>query len=97
MASAGDRPSVRGRASAQALGKYGVRTIGDLARTDQAALTALLGKAGGQLWEYANGLERSPVAPAGTYTPPKSIGNGETFPRDLVGAEALGQGLRPPG
>ena len=84
-----------GRSSAQALGKYGVRTIGDLARTDQAALTALLGKAGGQLWEYANGLERSPVAPAGAYTPPKSIGNGETFPRDLVGAEALGQGLRP--
>ena len=35
------------------------------------------------------------MAPAGTYTPPKSIGNGETFPRDLVGAEALSQGLRP--
>ena len=53
------------------------------------------GDGGEQLWQYANGLEHSPVAPAGTYVPPKSVGNGETFPHDLVGMEQLHEGLRP--
>lgn len=73
-----------GRAAAKVLAQYGVTTIGDLAAFDRFALTELLGKQGGVLWNYANGLDGSPVAPAGQYTPPKSVGNGETFPHDLV-------------
>ena len=84
-----------GRSSAQTLAKFGVRTIGELAAFDRAALTGLLGKQGEQLWQYANGLENSPVAPAGAYVPPKSVGNGETFPHDLVGFDQMREGLRP--
>ena len=82
-----------GRAAAKILGQYGVSTIGELAAFDRRALTELLGKQGGQLWEYANGLERSPVAPAGAYTPPKSVGNGETFPRNLTQWEEVSRGV----
>ena len=82
-----------GRAAAKVLGQYGVSTIGDLAAFDKNALTELLGKQGGQLWEYANGLEHSAVAPAGTYTPPKSVGNGETFPRNLIRRDEVSRGV----
>ena len=84
-----------GRSSAQTLAKFGVHTIGELAHFDRDALTGLLGKQGEQLWQYANGLEHSPVAPAGTYVPPKSVGNGETFPHDLVGFDQMREGLHP--
>ena len=82
-----------GRAAARVLGQYGVTTIGELAAFDRKALTGLLGKQGGQLWEYANGLEHSAVAPAGTYTPPKSVGSGETFPRNLIRRDEVGRGV----
>ncbi len=82
-----------GRAAAKVLRQYGVTTIGELAAFDRLALTELLGKQGGQLWNYANGLENSPVAPAGTYTPPKSVGNGETFPRNLTRRDEVGRGV----
>nr|MDE7003387.1 DNA polymerase IV [Oscillospiraceae bacterium] len=82
-----------GRAAARVLGQYGVTTIGELAAFGQKALVELLGKQGGQLWEYANGLEHSPVAPAGTYTPPKSVGNGETFSHNLTRREEVARGV----
>ncbi len=82
-----------GRAAARELAKYGVRTIGDLARFDREALGKLLGRHGYQLHDYANGLEHSPVQPAGLYTPPKSVGNGLTFPNDLVGEEQVRSGV----
>lgn len=82
-----------GRAAARTLGGYGIRTIGDLARTDRTALTQLLGKQGGTLYEYATGAECSPVIPARELPPPKSVGNGLTFPRNLVGWEELRAGV----
>lgn len=82
-----------GRAAARVLAQYGVSTIGDLARFDRFALGELLGKQGGQLWNYANGLDGSPVAPAGTYTPPKSVGNGETFSHNLTRREEVARGV----
>ena len=82
-----------GRAAGRVLAQHGVATIGQLAAFDRDALVALLGKAGGQLWNYANGLENSPVAPAGQYTPPKSVGNGLTFPHNLTTWEDVHQGL----
>ncbi len=82
-----------GRATAHILEQYGVTTIGQLAAFDRDALIALLGKSGGQLWNYANGVENSPVAPAGQYVPPKSVGNGLTFPRNLISRDEVRQGL----
>ena len=82
-----------GKAAAKVLKPYGVTTIGALAAFDRGALVELLGKQGGQLWEYANGLENSPVSPAGTYTVPKSVGNGETFPRNLVRRDEIARGV----
>ena len=82
-----------GRAAAAAFRKFGIRTIGDLAAFDRQALFTLLGRNGAQLHDFANGLDRAPVAPAGQTEPPKSIGNGLTFPRNLQGAEEIRAGI----
>lgn len=73
-----------GPATCRRLAKYGIFTIGKLAQTQPQQLLKILGKSGGMLWRYANGLDNAPVAEA-TDTPPiKSIGNGTTTPRDLT-------------
>ncbi|MEG2455065.1 MAG: DNA polymerase IV [Oscillospiraceae bacterium] len=82
-----------GRAAVRALSPFGIQTIGDLARFDRDALVSLLGKQGHQLHEYANGLEHEPVAPANCYEPPKSVGSGNTFTRNLVGAADIRGGI----
>ena len=82
-----------GRAAAQIFQQFGVRTIGDLAAFDREQLFRLLGKNGVQLHDFASGEDHSPVASAGQYTPPKSIGNGYTFPDDLQGREKIRAGV----
>ncbi|MEL4860610.1 DNA polymerase IV [Pseudoflavonifractor phocaeensis] len=82
-----------GRAAAKTLGEYGIQTIGDLARFDPAALVSMLGKQGATLHDYATGAEHSPVIPARELPPPKSVGNGLTFPRNLLGWEELQAGV----
>lgn len=82
-----------GRAAGRTLEKFGVRTIGELARFDREALYQLLGRPGAQLHDYANGLDRAPVAPAGEHVPPKSVGNGLTFPKNLQGREEIASGI----
>lgn len=82
-----------GRAAAETMKEFGVRTIGDLARFDRESLFRLLGRHGVQLHDYANGLDRAPVAPAGLYTPPKSVGSGNTFARNLMGREEFQAGV----
>ena len=82
-----------GRAAARVLGEYGIHTIGQLAAFDRSALITLLGKQGGQLSDYARGLEHSPVAPMDHQETPKSVGNGLTFSRNLVGEEQVRTGL----
>lgn len=73
-----------GRATQRALEPYGVRTIGDLAAFDPGSLETLLGKLGRQLHQYANGLDAEPVALANAHTPPKSVGSGLTFSKNLT-------------
>lgn len=63
--------------------RYGLRTIGDVARTDPYLLQCLLGKNGLTLYEFANGRDSAPVMLSGATPPPKSIGNSTTPPRDL--------------
>ena len=82
-----------GRAAGSLLKKYGIYTIGQLAAADRDALVQLLGKQGGLLSDYACGRDHSPVLPAGQRPPPKSIGNGLTFRRNLVGLEDIRTGL----
>ena len=82
-----------GRAAEQTFQRFGVKTIGDLAAFDRQALFTLLGKHGVQLHDYACGLDRSPVSPAAQQAPPKSVGNGFTFPRNLQGREDIRGGV----
>lgn len=82
-----------GHSAQQLLSRQNIRTIGQLAAADPQRLTELMGKQGKQLWRYANGLDTSPVQPTGVYTPPKSVGNGETFAQDLVGWPSVRRGV----
>jgi len=82
-----------GRAAAQTFEKFGIRTIGDLARFDRESLFALIGKNGAQLHDFASGSDNSPVAPATQHTPPKSVGNGLTFSRNLQGRDEIRAGI----
>ena len=82
-----------GRAAARTLGEYGIRTIGDLANFGREPLVGLLGKQGSTLFDYATGAEHAPVIPAREMPPPKSVGHGLTYPKNLVGWEALRSGV----
>ena len=73
-----------GRSTSAKLQKLGIRTIGDLARTDLQILHAQFGKMGDILWSFANGYDDSPVKYEDAHAPIKSIGNSTTTPRDLV-------------
>jgi len=82
-----------GRNTAATLDKFGIKTIGDLAHTDEAFLVQQFGKMGEYLHISANGLDDSPVARTGEYDPVKSIGNGMTFRRDLTCEQDIRTGL----
>ena len=73
-----------GRSTSVKLQRLGIRTIGDLARTDEKILHSQLGKMGDILWAFANGYDDSPVKYEDAHAPIKSIGNSTTTPRDLV-------------
>ena len=51
-----------GRSTNRTLQKYGIRTIGELARTDPSFLERQLGKMGLVIFSFANGWDDSPVA-----------------------------------
>ncbi|MBQ5819607.1 MAG: DNA polymerase IV [Clostridia bacterium] len=67
--------------------RLGFRTIGDLAAADPDFLTRVFGKMGQTLSLYARGLDDSPVRP--DREPVKSVGNGVTYPKDLLGAAEI--------
>lgn len=72
-----------GRATTEKLGRYGIRTIGQLAACDPELLEYRLGVNGLKIWSYANGLDQSRVMPCDFEPPIKSIGHGITCTRDL--------------
>lgn len=78
-----------GSATADKLNKSGIHTIGDLALADAGLLSALLGKQGRMLHEYANGLDSSPVSHYAEREKIKSVGNGTTFRRNLQGIDDI--------
>lgn len=76
------------------LKRIGITTIGQLAQSDPAVLKSVLGNALGEtLHRYATGAENSPVRHIDDKPPPKSIGNGLTFKRNLVTKEDCTLGL----
>ena len=84
-----------GHAAAEVLRRHGVATIGMLAAAPRESLVRWLGKQGESLYAMANGLDDSPVRRWGESEAVKSVGNGMTYPHDLVGEEAWHAGLMP--
>ncbi len=76
-----------GKKTVPKLSNMGIKTIGDLAKTDREILIKKFGKHGNLIWEYANGIDKSEVI----FEPelPKSIGNSVTFPKDISEIEQL--------
>ena len=75
-----------GKRTTEELARIGIRTIGELASSSKEMLRHKLGKMGDVLWNYANGLDDSPVGVDDDYEA-KSISNGLTFRHDLVTRE----------
>lgn len=83
---------VGGKAAAT-LKELNITTIGELAAADEALLEQLLGKLGRGIQGYARGLDDAPVLRAGEGEPIKSVGNGLTFKRNLVGYRDVRTGV----
>ena len=71
------------------LNHMGIFTIGDLANTSGTRLVKRMGKVGGMLWQFANGLDTSEVKPVGYQQEVKSVGNGKTAIRDIQSMEQI--------
>jgi DNA polymerase-4 len=82
-----------GRNSSEALRRCGIDTIGQLAACSPEQLTGMFGKLGLQLYQYANGLDDSPVRRGGYGEGVKSVGNGTTFSRDLCTRDDIKTGI----
>lgn len=75
-----------GASSEKKLLEAGIRTIGDLAHKSQAEIQRLLGeKTGRQLWQYANGIDDSPVKSQKDEA--KGFSVETTFEEDIVSME----------
>ncbi len=73
-----------GKSTCSGLKAMGINTIGDIALANKELLTERFGKHGALLSDYANGLSDTPVASYYEERQVKSVGNGLTFPKDLV-------------
>ena len=82
-----------GKRSTETLKNMGITTIGQLAHSDRCEIGTALGKAGDQLWKYANGIDPEPVA--SFYAPKeiKSVGNSMTFRQDIKGEQEIRAGI----
>ena len=82
-----------GGATAEKLVRAKILTIGDLAAMEPEEVQKLVGKKGGKvIWEFANGIDESPVASAPREMKGYSIST--TFEEDLTGYEPAEQILR---
>lgn len=76
-----------GGKTAKKLDNYCIHTIGQLAEANPKFLKEKFGKVGVMIWQFANGVDVSPVAKyeqREILAPIKSIGNSWTTPRDLL-------------
>ncbi len=82
-----------GKSAGSTLKKMNIFTIGDLACSDRDTVIKHLGKLGGLLHDYANGIDPSPVETVYATHIPKSVSNGMTFKRDLKTDEDIKRGV----
>jgi DNA polymerase IV len=76
-----------GEKTVETLGRLGVRTVGQLARTPPAVLARLIGDQHARdLHDLSRGIDDRAVVP---YEPPKSVSHEETFDVDLDAEEDL--------
>lgn len=73
-----------GPSTQRTLLKYGIRTIGELAKADLVFIRRLMGRMGETLWTYANGLDNDPVQRIDAQEEPKTIGNSVTLAHDIT-------------
>jgi len=71
-----------GRATSRKLLSRNIKTIGELAQTDPKLLRMSLKSHGSLIWNYAHGIEHSPVKPGGSIQV-KGMGNSTTLPFDV--------------
>ena len=77
-----------GKASEKRLQNFGIHTIGELAREKESAIQALLGeKTGHQLYQYARGIDNSPVLAQAEES--KGFSVEKTFNDDIVSVEQV--------
>ena len=78
-----------GGSMAQKLHRYGIKTIGKLAESDEELLIRIFGKRGRQVWVYARGEDEEPVHWQKENTDTKSVGNSATLPKDATDREEI--------
>ena len=71
-----------GAAATEKLNSLGIKTIGDLAKSDPVFLKSHFKSKGFVMWNYANGIDESPVK--GTPDQPKGYGNSMTLEKDVT-------------
>ncbi len=76
-----------GKKTVPKLYNLGIKSIGDLAKTDKGFLAKRFGKFGLMIWNYANGIDEQEVI--STPEEPKSIGNSVTLPSDINDQEEI--------
>lgn len=81
-----------GRSTEQKLYNLGIRTIGDLAHSDKAIICSHLGKHGAMVYNYANGIDESPVAVQAPDS--KGYGNSTTISHDVTDSHEAKDVLR---
>jgi len=75
-----------GAKTAEKLNRMGIRTIGELARSDTNLIVKTFGKGGNEIYLHANGIDNSPVL-ARMADDMKSIGRSATLPEDISDIE----------
>lgn len=78
-----------GNKTTKKLKSIGIYTIGDLANMDMRYMENTFGKAGIMIWQFANGLDCSPVKNIDEHHLIKSVGNSTTTHRDLVSEDDI--------
>ena len=68
------------------LNNMGIRTIGELAKTDINRIISVFGKNGVSFWQLANGIDESQVETEGEV---KSVSNEITFDKDTLDTERI--------
>ncbi len=75
-----------GAKTAEKLNRMGIRTIGDLAKSDANLISKTFGKGGNDMHQHANGIDNSPVL-ARMADDMKSVGRSTTLPEDISDIE----------